>query len=117
MTVKDYKELIVWQNGIDIVDMVYLVTNNFPKNELFGLASQMRRATISIPSNIAEGFVRQYTKEYIQFLHISLGSCAELDTQIVIARRRKYTDDKALNELAEIIYSEMRMLSSLIKKL
>lgn len=80
MKVKDYKDLKVWQNGIEIVDKVYTATEHFPNSELYGLSSQMRKAAVSIPSNIAEGFVRQYTKEYTQFLFISLGSCAELET-------------------------------------
>jgi four helix bundle protein len=80
--IKDYKDLKVWQLGIEIVDKIYLVTESFPKDEQYGLISQMRRAAVSIPSNIAEGFVRNYTKEYKQFLYVSLGSCAELETHL-----------------------------------
>ncbi len=76
MKVKDYKELKIWQKGIDIVDRIYEITEEFPYRELYGLAQQMRKASVSIPSNIAEGFMRNYTKEYSQFLHIALGSCA-----------------------------------------
>jgi four helix bundle protein len=90
MKVKDYKDLKVWQKGIEVVDKIYSVTHSFPKDELYGLVNQMRRAAVSIPSNIAEGFVRQHTKEYKQFLYSSLGSCAELDTQLIIANRRNY---------------------------
>ena len=90
MKVKDYKELKVWQKGIEIVDKIYSITDKFPKEELYGIVSQMRRAAISIPSNIAEGFVRHHTNEYKQFLYISLGSCAELDTQLIISNRRNY---------------------------
>jgi len=117
MKVKDYKDLQVWQKGIEIVDKVYEVTKNFPTEELYGLASQMRRASVSIPSNIAEGFVRQYTKEYVQFLYISLGSCAEIDTHLTIAKRRNYIDQTKLEELLEDINHELRMLTSLISKL
>ncbi|MBM3149956.1 MAG: four helix bundle protein, partial [Chloroflexi bacterium] len=72
---QDYKDLKVWQMGIEIVDKIYSITDNFPKAELYALTSQMRRAAVSIPSNIAEGFARRHTKEYKQFLSISLGSC------------------------------------------
>jgi len=117
MKVKDYKDLKVWQKGIEIVDKVYAITEKFPKSELYGLTGQMRKASISIPSNIAEGFVRSHTKEYKQFLHVSLGSCAELDTQLIIANRRKYITKKELEEIAEDTNHESRMLVSLINKL
>jgi len=117
MKVKDYKDLKVWQKGIEIVDKIYSMTHRFPKDEIYGLTSQMRRASVSIPSNIAEGFVRQHTKEYRQFLYASLGSCAELDTQLIIADRRDYITKKELEELAEDINYESRMLVSLINKL
>ena len=117
MKVKDYKDLKVWQKGIEIVDKIYTVTGGFPKDESYGLVSQMRKSAVSIPSNVAEGFVRQHTKEYKQFLHISLGSCAELDTQLIIADRREYIKRKDLEELTEDINHETRMLVSLINKL
>jgi four helix bundle protein len=117
MKVKDYKDLIVWQKGIEIVDKIYSMTNSFPKDELYGLVSQMRKAAVSIPSNIAEGFNRFHNKEYRQFLYIALGSCAELDTQLIIAHRRDYITKKKLEELAEDINHESRMLVSLINKL
>jgi four helix bundle protein len=112
--VKDYRELKVWQKGIEIVDRIYRVTERFPKSEVYGLSSQMRRAAVSIPSNIAEGFVRRGSREYRQFLHVSLGSCAELDTQMVIANRRKYIADDESRLLAEELNHETRMLVSLI---
>jgi len=117
MKIKDYKDLKVWQKGIDIVDKVYAITAAFPKEELYGLVIQMRKASVSIPSNIAEGFARQHNKEYKQFLYISLGSCAELDTQLIIAYRRNYVTKKDFEELAEDINDESRMLVSLINKL
>lgn len=117
MKVKDYKDLQIWQKGIEIVDKIYAVTEKFPKSELYGLTGQMRRASVSIPSNIAEGFARSYAKEYKQFLHVSLGSCAELDTQLIIANRRKYITKKELEEIAEDINHESRMLVSLISKI
>ena len=117
MKVKDYKDLRIWQKGIEIAEKIYAVTDNFPKTELYGLASQMRRASVSISSNIAEGFVRNHRKEYVQFLYISLGSCAELDTQLIIANKRNYITKSKTEELAEDINHESRMLVSLINKI
>jgi len=114
--VKDYKDLNGWKKGIEIVDKIYSVTNNFPKYELYGLSNQMRRAAVSIPSNIAEGSVRNHTKEYVQFLYISLSSCAELDTQLIIANKRNYITKQELEELSEEINHEVRMLVALINK-
>ena len=117
MKVKDYKELKVWQKGIEIVDKVYTLTAKFPKEELYGLTLQMRKAAVSIPSNVAEGFMRGHTREYKQFLRISLGSCAELDTQSIIAYRRKYISKHDLDDLAEDLNHESRMLMKLINSL
>jgi four helix bundle protein len=117
MKVKDYRDLRVWQKGIEIVDKVYAMTDIFPKDELYGLTGQIRRSAISIPSNIAEGFARKHTKEYKQFLYFSLGSCAELDTQLVIASRRNYITSQVTEELSEAINHEARMLVTLINKL
>ena len=117
MKVKDYKDLNIWQKGIEIADKIYTISEKFTKSEIFGLAGQMRRASVSISSNIAEGFARNHNKEYKQFLYISLGSCAELDTQVIISRRRGYITEKELEDLTEDINHESRMLMSLIKKL
>jgi len=117
MKVQSYKELNVWTKGIEIVDKIYKTTDAFPQKELYGLVSQLRRAAVSIPSNIAEGFARQHTKEYMQYLHISLGSCAELETQLIISQKRNYLTDKELVELQEDIDHESRMLANLIKSL
>lgn len=100
MKVKDYKDLKIWQKGIEIVDVVYKLTDKFPASETYGLKIQMRRASISIPSNIAEGFARKSNKEYKQFLCISLGSCAELDTQLIIANKRGYIEPKEIELLS-----------------
>jgi four helix bundle protein len=117
MKIKDYKDLQIWQKGIEIVDKIYTITDSFPKSELYGLTSQMKKASISIPSNIAEGFARTHSKEYKQFLSIALGSCAELDTQLIIANRRSYIKKNDFEELADQINHESRMISSLINKL
>ena len=117
MKVKDYKDLKVWQKGIEIVDKIYTMTTKFPKEEVYGLPHQMRKAAVSIPSNIAEGFVRHHTKEYKHFLSIALGSCAELDTQVIISNKRKYLTKAELEELTEDINHETRMLVSLANKI
>jgi four helix bundle protein len=88
--IHSYKDLEVWQAGIDLVTHVYGITRKFPKEETFGLISQMQRATISIPSNIAEGHARASSKEFLQFISISLGSLAELETQLHISERLGY---------------------------
>lgn len=115
MYLKSYKELIVWQKSIQLVKEVYKLTNEFPKNETYGLSNQMRRAAISIPSNIAEGYSRKNTKKYLQFLRISYGSGAELETQTIIA---KDLYNKLDYETADLLLKEvMKMLNSMIQKL
>ena len=88
--IHSYKELTVWQKSIELVVEVYELTDKFPKVEMYGLISQMRRSAVSIPSNIAEGCARQNNKETIQFLYVSLGSIAELETQLLIAKELNY---------------------------
>jgi four helix bundle protein len=115
--IKSFKDLRIWKKGIEIVSDIYILTKNFPKEELFSLTSQLRRSAISIPSNIAEGFKRFYNKEYKQFLFIALGSCAELETQIIIAKKLKYINENEEEKLVEKLDHICRMTSSLIKKL
>ena len=115
--IKSFKDLRIWQKGIEIVSDIYISTKNFPKEELFSLTSQLRRSAISIPSNIAEGFKRFHNKEYKQFLFITLGSCAELETQIIIAKELKYIDENEEVKLVEKLDHIGKMTSSLIKKL
>ncbi|OQY39214.1 four helix bundle protein [Candidatus Atribacteria bacterium 4572_76] len=114
---KRFKDLRIWQKGIEIVSDIYILTKKFPKEELYGLTSQIRRSAISIPSNIAEGFRRYHNKEYKQFLYIALGSCAELETQIAIAKNLEYiTEDREI-ELTEKLDHICRMTTNLIKRL
>ena len=115
--IKNFRNLKIWQRGIELVKEVYKITKNFPKEEQYGLSSQMRRAAVSIPSNVAEGFRRRYNKEYKQFLNISLGSSAELETQIVIAKELEYIEGNKEKEVIELIDHICRMISNLIKKL
>lgn len=81
-----FKELLVWQKSVAFVTEIYVITENFPKSEMFGLSSQLRRAAVSVPSNIAEGNSRRSSPDYTQFLKISRGSCAEIETQLLIAK-------------------------------
>ena len=112
---KSYKELIVWQKAMDLVVEVYDLIVLLPKTEQYALASQMRRAVVSIPSNIAEGNSRNTTKEYVQFLNIALGSKAELETQIEICKRLGYFTN---TEKAEGLCEETgKMLNTIISKL
>lgn len=87
-----YKDLLVWQKSIDLVIEIYTVTSSFPSEEKFGLVSQMRRAAVSIPSNIAEGYARKNRKENAQFVNIAFGSGTELETQIIIAQRLAFSN-------------------------
>ena len=112
---KSHKDLIVWQKSMDHVAAIYVATKAFPNEELFGIVSQMRRAAVSIPSNIAEGYGRLYDKETVKFLSNALGSASELETQLIISKDLGYLliEDfqKLINQIEEII----RMLSALIK--
>ncbi|MBU4478763.1 MAG: four helix bundle protein [Candidatus Omnitrophica bacterium] len=112
-----YKDLEVWKKAIDLVKQIYIITRNFPKEEIYGLVNQMRRASVSIPSNIAEGKTRQYSNEYIQFLYIALGSCAELETQVIICNELRYIDEKTINPILEKLSEISKMLRSLIRSL
>ncbi len=115
--IRNFKQLQIWQKGMEIVKLVYSLTGKFPQEELYGLTSQVRRASVSIPANIAEGFKRFHNKEYIQFLHVTLGSAAELETELLIARELGYISEDELNELSEKIDHLSKMTSSLIAKL
>jgi four helix bundle protein len=115
--IENSRDLDVWKKGIDIIKDVYKTVDAFPRKELYGLASQMQRSSICIPSNIAEGFNRFHNKEYKQFLYIALGSCAELETQIEIAVELGYIDERRKTLLLEKIDHEFRMLRNLTKKL
>ena len=115
--IKNFQDLRIWQKGIEVVKDIYILTKKFPKEELYGLTSQMRRSAVSIPSNIAEGFRRYHNKEYKQFLYIALGSCAELETQIIIANELDYINKTNRTELIEKVKYICRMTVKLIQKL
>jgi len=117
MGVKNFKELNVWKLGKEIATDVYIATKSFPKEEQFGLVNQLRRASISITSNIAEGFSRFQKKDFKRFLQISYGSCSEVESQIEISFDLNYIDIKNKNSLIEKLNYEGRMLKKFIEKL
>jgi len=102
---------------MDLVEMVYQVTKSFPKEELYGLTNQIRRAVVSIPSNIAEGHARHSTAEYRNFLSIARGSLAEVETQLLIAERLKYIEQQQLTEILSVQTEVNKMVNALINKL
>ncbi len=114
--VKDHRNLLAWEESIALVKMVYQITATFPKEEIYGLVSQMRRAAVSIPSNIAEGAARGGTKEFIQFLFIARGSLSELETQMLIAKELGIitSHEESVTEKIDRIF---KLLSGLIHKL
>ncbi len=114
---KNYKELKVWQKSYNLCLDVYRTTGIFPKEEMYGLTSQMRRSAVSVPSNIAEGYGRKTTADYIRFLYIAYGSLCELETQIMLAGDLNYSDDGRLEALKANISEVERMLKALINSL
>ncbi len=110
-----FKELIVWQKSVDLVVSVYDLCKELPSSERFGLTSQMQRCSVSIPSNIAEGYRRNNRKEYVQFCGVALGSAAELETQLIITQ--KLYKDLTTDHLIERAIEIQKMLSSLVAKL
>ena len=112
-----YKELNVWKQSYSLVLLIYAITKNFPKEEIYGLVSQMRRSSISIPSNIAEGSKRSSKKDFCQFLKIAQGSGAELETQLLLSKDLQYISEKDCKEASTLLESVMKMLTGLINKL
>lgn len=105
-----YQELTVWQKSIDLVTEIYRATESFPKSEIYGLISQIRRAAVSIPSNIAEGFSRKHRQEYIQFIRVAFASGAELETQIIIAKKLLFLTQVDSRKSEELLLEVMKML-------
>ena len=114
--INTFKDLLVWQKSMDLTSSVYKITNSLPRDEQFGLTSQMRRASISIPSNIAEGQSRS-VREFIQFLRVARGSRSELETQLLICVRLNYLTDSDIESALKILAEISKMTSSLIKNL
>ncbi|WP_289662341.1 four helix bundle protein [Flavobacterium panacagri] len=112
-----FRKILVWQKSMSLVTKIYKATRTFPKEEMFGLTSQIRRSSVSIPSNIAEGSGRETTKDFLRFLYISLGSIFEMQTQLEIAKNIIYINEEEFNLLYEDSREIERMLASLIRKL
>ena len=117
MAVKNYRELIAWQKAMDLVELVYQETKTFPKEELYGLTSQIRRAAVSVPSNIAEGQARKSTAEFLNFLSIAQGSRAEMETQTILARRLGYVTNEMAQQICDQSEEVARLLNGLMNSL
>jgi four helix bundle protein len=115
MNTHSYKDLIVWQKSLDLVHEIYKLTKQFPKSEVYALSSQMQRAAVSIPSNIAEGQSRNHKPEFIQFLHIAYGSSSELETQVLISK--KEYPDLAYGDIEKDLDCVQKMLMGLIRSI
>lgn len=115
--IESYKDLIVWQQAMDLVVSVYAATKQWPKEELYGLTSQVRRAATSVPANIAEGFARENRGSYLQFLRIAQGSLKEVETHLIVAQRIEIFEEKSAAELLRECESVGKLLRLLIRKL
>ena len=115
--IRGFKDLVIWQISMELVGEIFRLTRTFPEEERYGLSAQMRRAAVSIPSNVSEGFNRYHNKEYKQFLYHALGSCAELETQVLIAAQQGFLKGENANTLAETLDHIQATPRNLIKKL
>jgi four helix bundle protein len=114
---RDFKKLLIWQLGMDIVDKVYDVVLHLPLEEKYGLKSQMTRSASSVPSNIAEGSAKRSVKEYVRYIEISQGSAFDLETHALIVSRRNWVREELISELLEMVRQEQKMISKFIDKL
>ncbi len=112
---KPHRKLDVWQMAMDLVTQIYRATESFPREEKYSLTDQMRRAAVSIPSNIAEGAARQTKKEFVNYLHMAQGSLSELDTQLEVARRLQFLGENDWGRLDTVIQRIDKMLTGLIR--
>ncbi len=117
MNQSSYKDLIAWQKGMELVAMIYDATDRFPSNEQFGLVSQLRRAAVSVPSNIAEGKAHYSNRDFVRFLRHARGSLAEIETQVLIAQQRQFVSGEVTAKLTQKLDELGRILSGLIKSL
>jgi len=114
---RNYQKLDIWKLGIELVKEVYVLTNEFPRDERFGLISQLKRSAVSVPSNIAEGYGRGSDKEFCRFLHIARGSLYEVETQIIIASELGFIDDaKKVEALTQHVYAKLHNLTKKLNK-
>jgi four helix bundle protein len=114
---KDFKKLQIWQLGMEIVDDVYNMIPSLPSEERFGMKSQVTRAAVSVPANIAEGNGKRSEKDKKRFIEIALGSAFELETHLIIVKNRKWVEEKLIDELIEKVLKEQRMIDGFIDKL
>ena len=117
MAWQSYKELKVWQKAMDLTDEIYTLTKKLPKEEMYGLCDQLRRAAVSVPSNIAEGHGRNTDKEFSHFMNIANGSCMEIETQLLICVRLNMLDKHEIDNATSLLNEISRMLTSLILKM
>jgi four helix bundle protein len=117
MAVQNYRELEVWQKAMELVVLIYRHTSNFPRQEMYGLTNQLRRASVAVPSNIAEGQGRRTTKEFLHFLSIAKGSLLEVQTQVEIAKRLLYLPEEQARDLDSLVISVIRLLCALMNAL
>ena len=117
MAIESYKDLDVWQVAMTLAQESYLLTARFPKDEMYGMAAQIRRAAVSIPANIAEGYGRDQTGSFVQFLRIAQGSARELETHLILAERIRLADQQAVAPRQELCERVSKMLRSLIRSL
>ena len=115
--IKTHKDLLVWKKGIDLVEQIYKFTKQFPKEELYDITNQMRRCAVSIPANIAEGSGRKNKAEFIQFLHIALGSASELETHLIISQRLGFLSINSYDEIMNALNEIIKMICGLINSL
>ena len=117
MTVQSYRQLIAWQKSFELVKLIYSTTKSFPKEEIYGLTSQVKRAAVSVPSNIAEGQGRDSTKEFLHHLSIAYGSLMEVETQILIAESLEYLKSEETKLILEKTAETGRLINGLIRSL
>ncbi len=117
MTVRNYQDLIVWQKAMDLVELIYSSSKSFPRDEIYGLTSQLRRAAVSIASNIAEGQGRRTTADFLRYLSISYGSLREVETQTLIAARLQYLTTGRSQEILKVAGEVGRLLNGLMSSL
>jgi four helix bundle protein len=114
---RNFRELTIWNQGIELAVKVYEVCKQLPKEELYGLRSQLTRAVVSIPSNIAEGCSRESERDFKRFLEISLGSCFELETDLILAAKLNFISSKSLDDLLQELTKEQKQINSLISRI
>jgi four helix bundle protein len=115
MSISRFRELRAWQLGMDLTEKVYLLTDSFPKSEIYGLTSQMRRCAVSIPSNLAEGHGRASGKEFLQFIAVAYGSICELETQILLSHRLKYIEIDDFDKISPLLIETSKTIRGLQK--